>query len=469
MTLDVPVAPMALLTDDERAVAAELFAQLAAKRPKNQLLSVYYDGHRALRDLGIAIPPQLRGTRAALGWPAKAVKALARKHVFEGFSLDGAGNAFDLDELLTKNSFELGLVQAITSAYKHACAFLTTTIGDESAGEPAVLVQARDAGTSTARWNTRTNRVDAFLAVTSADDLGVPTGFVLMLPGVVITATSDRGTWSVDRRNGVPGRVLAEPIAYDPQLNRPFGRSRITREVRYLTDAAIRTLVRTEGHAEFFATPQRYALGVDEGAFETGRWTAIMGRFLSLETNEDGEKPELGQFPQISMEPHLAMYRQLAQNFCSATDLPTSAVGLFTDNPASAEAMQAAEAALAEDAEYQWRVFRPALVRTAQNMLMLRDGLTEPPSEAWSMRVNHKPARYVSPQAAADFTSKAVAAVPDIGKTTEALRGLGYTQEQIEGMQAEWRRARGAGIVERIAEFRQVDRSDGVAIAEIQE
>lgn len=166
-----------------------------------------------------------------------------------------------------------------------------------------------------------------------------------------------------------------------------------------------------------------------------------MGRVLALEVNEQGEIPKVDQFPQISMEPQLSMYRQLAQNFCAATALPQSSVGIYADNPASAEAMQAAEAQLADTAEFQWRVFKPALVRTAQNIVMIRDRLAEPPAESWRLRVNSKPARYVSPQAAADFTSKAVAAIPKIGETTQALRGLGYSDEEIEGMQAEFRRA----------------------------
>ncbi len=226
-------------------------------------------------------------------------------------------------------------------------------------------------------------------------------------------------------------------LAYDPQLDRPFGRSRITREVRYLTDAAIRTMVRTETTAEFFAAPQRWALNVDTAAFDKDRWSAIIGRLLAISADEDGNTPQVGQFAQMSMEPHLSMYRQLAQNFCAATNLPQSAVGIYADNPASAEAMQAAEAALSDEAEYQWRMFKPALARIAQNVVLVRDELAEPPSEAWKIGVKYQPARYVSPQAAADFTVKAVGAIPSIGQTTEALRGLGYSKDTIEEMQTE--------------------------------
>ena len=79
------------LTDSETADAKTMWQRLAAKQAKNSLLDVYYNGHRGLQDMGISIPPQMKNVAAALGWPQKAVAALARKHVFEGFSLDGGG------------------------------------------------------------------------------------------------------------------------------------------------------------------------------------------------------------------------------------------------------------------------------------------------------------------------------------------------------------------------------------------
>lgn len=83
-------APMiAGLTSAEQAVFAALWKRIETKATKNELLNAYYDGHRVFQDLGISIPPQMARVHAAIGWPAKAVSTLARKHVFEGYSLDG--------------------------------------------------------------------------------------------------------------------------------------------------------------------------------------------------------------------------------------------------------------------------------------------------------------------------------------------------------------------------------------------
>lgn len=421
---------------------------------KNLTLNVYYDGHRAFQDMGISIPPQMAKTRAALGWPAKAVTALARKHVFEGFSLDGQNDAFDAAELLAANDFEVELAQAITSAYKHSCAFLTVTAGESGSGEPPVVISARDALMSAALWDQRRRQISAFLAITSVDeDTRRPDQALLYLPNETWQIDRTGPRWSATALGNSTGRVLVEPLVYDPQIGRPFGRSRITREVRYLTDAAIRTLVRAEVAAEFFTAPQRWVLGVDPDAVkDMDRWSALVGRINVLAPNENGDTPQVQQMPQMSMSPHLETYRQLAQNFCAATGLPTSSVGIFSDNPTSAEAMQAAEAALADEAEAQWRIFTGPLRRLLQDVVMVRDGLPEPPAGSWGTTVRWTPARYASPAASADFALKMVQAFPQLQESAVLMRRAGLTEADLDEIASEQQRAGAASVLDRLTQ-----------------
>lgn len=447
------------LTDAEQVTCSVLWKQLQAAAGKNEMLSVYYDGHRAFQDLGISIPPQMARVKAALGWPSKVVGALARKHVFDGYSLDGDTDPFDVGELLARNAFELELSKCITSAYTHSCAFLTVAAGDTGSGEPDVLIKARDALSTTVLLDERTGVTRAALTVEAvkpelSGEAGrftgnLPTEFTLWLPDVFVSCSRASGKWMVERTPNPFGRVMVEPLVYDPQLRRPFGRSRISREVRYLTDAALRELVRSETHSEFFSSPQRYALGVDENQFAgTNRWSAIMGRVWAIGVNEEGQTPTVGQFPQMSMEPHLAVYRQLAQNLCASTNLPLSSVGIFADNPASAEAMQAAEYALSDEAEYQWRVFTPALRRLVEDIVMVRDSVSAPPSDAWRASINWTPARYVSPQASSDFIVKTVQALPRVADTTVALRRAGFTKAEIDEINSETRKTSAVDLIQ---------------------
>lgn len=464
-----PVPYLKALTDDERAMFAKMWQTLLSKAYKNQVLTSYYNAHTVFRDFGISIPPQMRNLRSALGWPAKAVQGLARKHVFEGFTLDGQANPFGIDEILSRNNFELELIQAITSAYKHSCAFITVSKGDTESGDPPVVIQARDAEFATGLWDQRRRELEAALVITEVKD-SKPSELSLFTHKFNIELSCDDiGRWSIHRQANRTGRVLAQAIVYDPQLSRPFGHSRISREVRYLTDAAVRTLARTEVAAEFFASPQRYVLGVDKDEFDFEAWSAVTGRFLAVEINEEGNTPTMGQFTQMSMEPHLSMYRQLAQNFCAATNLPMSSVGLFADNPASAEAMQAAEYALSDEAEYQWRVFRPALRRLAQDVIMLRDGLSQPPEDSWRLGVKTTPARYVSPQAASDYIVKVASALPQIRGTNVALRRAGFSVEEIDEMQSDISQAQAKDLLEKLSEGKNAESENQDELVEQQD
>ena len=174
-----------------------------------------------------------------------------------------------------------------------------------------------------------------------------------------------------------------------------------------------------------------------------------MARVQVLEPNENGDIPSVGQFSQMTMSPHLEMYRQLAQNLCAATNLPQSAIGVFAENPASAEAMQAAEAALADEAEYQWRIFAAPLRRTLQNIIMVRDKLDEPPAESWKTSVKWTPARYSSPSSAADFAVKMVSAFPSLQESQTLMRRAGLTEDDLADINAENRKKNAVSLLDR--------------------
>lgn len=440
------------LPDDDKVTFLQLWQKWQQHSNKNKLLSVYYDGHRAFQDLGISIPPQMTRTKAALGWPQKVVTMLARRHVFEGYSLNGAPDAFEANEILSANNYDLDLAQAITSAYKHSFSLLTVTRGDETIGEPPVVVQARDAEWSAALWDTRRRIIEAALTIDQTDKYGQPAGAIMHTPTAIwrIDAKQNGGGWKAEKLGDTPNRIFVEALCYDPQLNRPLGHSRITREVRYLTDAAVRTMVRAETSAEFFSSPQRYVLGAERADFAgQDRWSAIMARVQVLEPNENGDIPSVGQFSQMTMSPHLEMYRQLAQNLCAATNLPQSAIGIFADNPSSAEAMQASEAALADEAEYQWRIFTAPLRRTLQNIIMVRDKLDEPPAESWKTSVKWTPARYSSPSSAADFAVKMVSAFPSLQESQTLMRRAGLTEDDLADINAENRKKNAMSLLDR--------------------
>lgn len=431
-----------------------LINQWGAKRSRNVLRSVYYDGKNALRDLGISLPPKLRNMEVVLGWPAKAVHGLVARCNFDGFVLPGeADDPFDLVAMLSDAGADALLPQAFTSAATHSVSFLTITPGDESAGEPPVLLLPKSAADATGIWDARTQSLSDGLSVTRFDENGTPDQFVWYSREHVTTfEKSPGGKWLVDSQPNRLRRTWMEPLVFRPELHRPFGHSRISRPVMALTDAGLRVLARSESHAEFFASPQRYALGAEKEAFGSNqeRWNAVMSRFLTITRDENGDIPELGQFPQMSMQPHFEHLRTLAMLFAGETSLPLSALGIVQDNPSSAEAIYAGLEGLIIEANGFIRSLGASLRRAGITMVMLRDGLTEVPAELRGLRARFQNTATPSVVSASDAMAKQIAALPWLAESDVALETLGYTEDQIIRLQADRRRRSGSSVLDRL-------------------
>src|SRR5690606_17256711 len=92
--------------------------------------------------------------------------------------------------------------------------------------------------------------------------------------------------------------------------------------------------------------------------------------------------------------PHSDMLRTVAMAFAGETGIPPSSLGVIHDQPASAEAIRAAEHDLLIDVSYQNKfVYSSAVEQIATLAVMVRDGLNEPPKDAWKLS-----ARFVDPE-----------------------------------------------------------------------
>lgn len=437
---------MTNVTDAELDVIRSLVATWRDKHDRNVLRSAYFDGKVPLKATGNIPAEAFRKIRAVLGWPAKSVTGLSERTVFDGFVSPGQNqDPFDLAPLLDANRFDLELPQAIVSAYKHSCAFITTARGDIASGEPEVLVLARSAEWSAGLWDKRRRAVSAALAVTDVDDQGRPCAMDVYLPGLVLICTRrPSGAWVADRRTQTLQEVLVEPLTYDPQLDRPFGRSRISRAVMNITDHALMTIVRTEISADFYAAPRMAALGVAEDAFKRGKWQAAIDRWFALTRDEEGELPKIEQFQQMTMQPLTDLYRSYASQLSAETGLPISSLGIVQDNPPSAEGLYAQKEDLITTAKAQNRVLGASLKQVARKIVMVRDGLSETPGELRQLQSNFLNPAFTSPVSAADALVKLSAVFPWLGETEVALEYAGFTNPEVTRLLADKRRTQAA-------------------------
>lgn len=426
-------------------------------RSKNLKRNLYFDTEQAFKDLGIAMPPQLRKCNYVLGWATQAVRKPALRSQFDGLRLAGVDDPFELGEILDANSFDLEFSQSVVSAYKHGMSLVTVAKGGP--GEAPVQIIGHSAEACAARWDKRTRRLASALTIADVDEDGRPVEFVVYLPNEVVTCSFTRGSgWSSFSQGNRTGRVLAVPVLNDPQLNRPLGRSRLTNAVMRLNDMAVRTLGRMEGNAEFYSSPQIALLGVDYESFygdnamsENEKFKLAMDRLLAISKDEDGDKPDLKQLQQATMTPHSDMMRTIAMAFSGETSLPPSSLGVIHDQPASAEAIRAAEHDLLIDASYHNNSVHPKSVKQIMELaVMVRDNVTVVPDDMWRMSVRFIDPEFRSLSAEADAVTKIGSAMPALVDQPVLLERI-FTADEVERIRVDGQKSSVASLVDRIA------------------
>lgn len=445
----------------------ELMVTWKKKRLRNVYRTVYYEGKNALKDFGISIPPQMRNVEMALGWIAMGVNALTDRSQFEGFvAPTGEDDPYDLSGLVADNNFEVEFPQAKVSSAIHACSFLTVSSGDVESGEPDVMVMARAADSSAGVWDRRRRAVRGFLAVLDTDELARPSEMMLFTPEWVYTFAKVDNKWTQSVQENVLGEVGVSTLAYKPELNRPFGHSRITRAGIGYTDSALRTLLRAEVSAEFYSAPEYWLFGADVSAFQDAdKWTAVMGRIKALEYEEGDPKPELHRFAGASPQPHTEQLRMWASLFAGDQGLDLSSLGIVQDNPSSAEAIYAAKEKLIMDTRNANRTWGRGAVKAMQLAVRLRDGLDVVPEEMRRMSAAFTDPAIASPQARADAFSKLATNIDGFAESEVGLEKAGLSQEEIKRFNAQKTNQVTGSLVERLAASAQAARSDPAVAA----
>lgn len=453
------IIPAVGLEGADENLFRQLYKTWNQKRRRNLLRSVYHDGKNALKDFGIAVPPQMRSAFIPLEWVSKGVNALTDRSQFEGFvSSSGSDDPFGLAEMVATNQFDVELPQAIVSSAIHACSFETVSQGDVESGEPDVLILARSAEDSAALWDRRRRVISGFLSVVEVDSSGA-TLMEMYTPERVWTITKTNGGWRCTPQEHSLGEVPVAPLRYKPDLKRPFGRSRITRTGMALTDAAVRTVLRSEVSAEFYSADKYWLFGADVTKFVgDDRWSAVMGRMNALDVDNPEDMPEIKRFTGSSPQPHTDQLRMLTTLFADNQSLDVKWAD--ASNPSSADAIYAAKEELIMDVRAANRTWGRGAVKAMQLAVRLRDGLDEVPAELQTLSAQFMDPSIVSPTGRADAFSKLSTSIVGFGESEVGMEYAGLTREQILRLQAEQRRT---GASSRIAQLVESARTTAAA------
>ncbi|MEU5417715.1 phage portal protein [Streptomyces sp. NPDC020667] len=446
--MSTPALPTLTLSDAEAGALSLLSGTATEDMWRLRTLDDYYAGLSRTANLGIAIPPQLQAIRTATGWPRIVVDALDERLDVDSLRCpDDPAAEQDLSYIWQANDLADESQLAHHDALVYGRSYLA--VGVDEYGGPLVSVESPQH--MSVDYDVRTRTIRSALRLITA---GSQRSATLYLPDQTIYLAGSGNGWTVtDRQPHSLGVVPVVRLANRQRVADRRGSSEITEEVRALTDAACRTLLGQEVAREFFAAPQRYILGASESSFQgpdgaqRSAWETYIGRYLALERDEDGNTPEVGQFPAYDPAVYDRIVNTYARLVAGVTALPAHMLGYTTDNPASAEAIRSAEARLIKKAERRQRSFSGPWSRAMRLALKLT-GATGPVPV---VDIHWRDASTPTVAAQADATTKLVSAGVLPADSEVTLERAGIDRAQRERIAAERLRTAGRAVLDNLA------------------
>lgn len=235
------------------------------------------------------------------------------------------------------------------------------------------------------------------------------------------------------------GVVPVVPFVNTDRLLDFDGRSEMA-DLIPLVDALNKTLHDMLVTSEYFARPRRWATGVeleerdvlDEDGQPTGETEAVNPypeghRMMIAEQAE----AKFGSLPAGDLGGHESAARVLLGQIMAVSALPAHYVGMLSNQPASADALRAAEASLSARAEARQASFGRAWEQVARLMLAVESG-ADPLALDVAVSWADPTTRSIAQEADAVVKLHAAGIIP----ATYALARLGYRDDEVEAIRA---------------------------------
>lgn len=299
------------------------------------LLKYSYYNNSNRNDLySISIPSFLMERyRTHLGWCAKSVDLLADRLSIKRF----ANDAYNMQTLFEDNNSDILFSSAIKGALISACDFVYI-YQDENERVRMQVVSGKNATGILDDTTSLLREGYAILERNPKDDSVIVDAY--FTPEYTEYTNYGTGeTWKIPNETGY---CLLVPVINAPKEGtKAFGNSRISRDMMNCQDGAEKLMTEIKILAEVNSWPQKWITGLAEGT-EIDGMKATFSSLLRFDKDEDGDRPTLGQFSQMSFSDHIQMFDTFVSTFSGMSSLTRDDLGFVTENPSSAESKKAA-------------------------------------------------------------------------------------------------------------------------------
>ncbi|QJD50216.1 portal protein [Mycobacterium phage Iwokeuplikedis] len=325
----------------------------------------YYEAQRRPEAIGVTVPVQMQSLLAHVGYPRLYVDSIAERQTVEGFRL---GDADEADEELWQwwqaNNLDIEAPLGYTDAYVHGKSYITLSMPDpqlDLGWDPKTpIIRVEPPTRMHAEIDPRIGRVSKAIRVAYDKEGNEIQAATLYTPTDTFGWYRADGEWQEWFQNphGL-GVVPVVPLPNRTRLSDLYGTSEITPELRSMTDASARILMLMQATAELMGVPQRLIFGIKPEEIgvdpETGQtlFDAYLARILAFEDAEG----KIQQFSAAELANFTNALDNIAKQVAAYTGLPPQYLSTAADNPASAEAIRAAESRLIKKIERKNLIF----------------------------------------------------------------------------------------------------------------
>jgi hypothetical protein len=411
-----------------------LLDRLRKKSVNVRIKYQYYNAENSYVDFGISVPVKMMNSKPGIGWASRAVNTLSDRVVFDGF----ANDTFRINELFDEINAKRVLNKAKKDAHIAGVSFVA--ISETPNGVALIPFTASEA---TGVIDDNTGLLSYGLAVLSwtGDDalaqssVSEPKDYVVFTP----EATTIYKNKKIDSITKNPtGRTMLHALTHGATASQPLGRSRITKTVRRIVQEVARVKRRYEIAGEFYSTPQRYVLGTEQDFTQEqkNKLDSTIGKAWVFSKDDDGDKPEIGQLAQMSINQFEDNKKGLARDFCAETALTLRNLGYETANPTSAESLSAMSDDLLLEARASQDEMGEQIKQIAISIRLTLNKSDKVPEDLENIKAAWRPIFQVDVGAAGDAVYKLIQAMPELAGSVQIYQMLGMGVREAESLKA---------------------------------